>query len=87
MNCEEMEEMERELDRISELEDFYQQGYQAAPWVVRASGCSVVDFMNDLQALSRLNQHPANKERDRGAMAWCKEQIDLAAPANGDFSA
>lgn len=87
MTNEELEEMERDLDRISELESFYEQGYQAAKWVIRSSGCSIVEFMNDLKSQGRGHQCHANAERDRGAIAWCQEQIDGAAPANDGFLA
>ncbi|TXJ25414.1 MAG: hypothetical protein E6Q24_14890 [Chitinophagaceae bacterium] len=87
MTNEELEEMERDLDRIAELPDPYDQGYQAAKWVVRASGDSILAFMASLKSMERVNQHPSNKERDRGALAWCQEQLDGAAPANDGFLA
>lgn len=80
---EEMERISAELDRISDLADPYQQGYLSAPLIMQLSGCSIHVLMQTMRHDAEAN--PGDRERDRGALAWCQEQIDNAAP--GDFLA
>lgn len=64
-----------ELDRINELEDFEQQGYEAAPVICAVAGIDAVQLLHTIDV--HPESDPANIKRDAGAARWCREQLEF----------
>ena len=70
------EEIAVELERISLLDDMFQQGYQAAPLLCQ------VNEISPARLVSVILEHPSecydSQQRDAGVLQWCKEQLEKA---------
>ena len=66
-----------ELDKIAELDDFIEQGYLAAPYILKGLGISPKYFALHLVSIGEPNEY--NAQRNLGAIKWCLEQMAVEA--------
>lgn len=62
-----------ELDRIEKLDDMIEQGYQAAPYIIKGLSVTPREFALHMVSCGELNSY--NAERNLGAIKWCLEQM------------
>lgn len=67
------DEILAELDRIAQLTDMFQQGYQAAPLLCQVNGVGPAYLAASV--LCNPSTDEDHKQRDTGVLQWCKEQI------------
>lgn len=67
------DEIAAELDRIAQLTDMFQQGYQAAPLLCQVNDVGATDLM--LSVMENPSTHEDSKLRDRGVIQWCVDQL------------
>ena len=67
------DEILAELERIEQLTDMFQQGYQAAPLLCQINGIGTTDLL--ISVRENPSTHEVNKERDRGVIKWCVDQL------------
>jgi len=74
MNFEDkIESVKLELDRINELDDLEQQGYEAGPLLCRM--CNVTPKQLLLSVIAAPSGSPESMQRDRGLKRWCMENL------------
>ena len=64
-----------EFERIGELKDYEEQGYQSAPYLHQACGLSLTDMLARVIATQPEDQKPEDQKRDAGVIRWCNEQL------------
>lgn len=69
------------LDKIAELDDFEQQGYEGAKHIADVAGVTPLELL--LLTISRGNLDlTIDAQRDIGLVRWCLDQIDLEKAQN-----
>lgn len=63
-----------ELDRIGQLDDEFQQGYQSAPLLCQMNDIGAADLL--CSVLANPSTDEDHKQRDAGVIKWCVEQLE-----------
>lgn len=68
------DEILAELERIEQLDDTFQQGYQAAPLLCQMNNVGATDLMLSVME-NRYPPDTDNGKRDSGVIKWCVDQL------------